>query len=161
VNPCAVQRHDSVTRSFSKNHGQKQHTRNQEPTHKSILDTSSMPVLTAEHPTRTTHTTTHAPTINKNTYPATCKYHSIITQVLALFHTPTDSLIQVSPSFYSLPQIVSSHTGKTLHGISQHGTPTTVKGLMTPKGAQLNNHVHTHTPVIPVQVSRATTFIVQ
>ena len=29
----------------------------------------------------------------------------------------------------------------------------------TPKGAQLNNHAHTH-PVIPAQVSRATTFIV-
>ena len=24
------------------------------------------------------------------------------------------------------------------------GTPTTVKGVMAPKGAQLNNHAHTH-----------------
>ena len=100
-------------------------------------------VNNAAHKTRTTHITTRTPTINKKTYPAIYKYHSVITQVLALFHKPTDSLIQVSP-FYFLPQIVISHTGKTLHGISQHGTPTTVKRVMTPKGAQLNNHAQTH-----------------
>ena len=47
--PVVLQNHDSVTHSFSKNHGQKQHLRNQEPAHKSILDTSSTPVLTAAH----------------------------------------------------------------------------------------------------------------
>jgi len=100
--------------------------------------------LKAAEKTRTTHTTTHKPNINKKTYQATCKYNSIISQILALFHSPTYSIIQVSP-FYSLPQIVTSHTGKTLHGINQHGTPTAVKGMMTPEGAQLNNHAHTHT----------------
>ena len=80
---------------------------------------------------------------NKKTYPATCKYHSILTQVLALFHSPTYSVTQVFP-FYTFQQIVNSHTGKTLPGISQHGTPTAVKWVMTTKGAQLTNHAHTH-----------------
>jgi len=97
--------------------------------------------------------------INKKTYSTTCKYRSIITQVLALFYTPTGSLIHVSPSFYSLPHIVTSNASKTLHGIRQHGMPTTVNGVMTPKRAQLKNHAHTH-PRHPAQVSRATTFIV-
>ena len=59
-------------------------------------------------------------------------------------HTPLRTHLRLS-SRHTQQHTVTSHTGKRLHGISQHGTPTTVKGVMTPKGAQLNNYAHTHT----------------
>ena len=106
----------------------KQRTWNQEPAYKNTFEIFSTPVLTAAHTTRTTHTTTHATTITKKTNPTTCKYHSIISQALALVHTTTDPVTHVS-SCYSLPQI---ETCKTQPVISQERHANSSQGAMTP-----------------------------
>ena len=111
VNPCAVQNHDSVTRSFFQK------------------------------------TTVKAAYVQPKTRTQECIGY-IFDAGLDCQHTrqgprtPLRTHLRLTRR-HTQQNIITSHTGKTLHGISQHGTPTTVKSVMTPKGEQLNNHAHT------------------